>query len=62
MNTRFDGDTCNANASLSEEAIQNINDYMNSINYHISTNNKMLGSPLSDIPVRVIYSLTGDAE
>ena len=45
---------------MSEESKYATREYLNSIRSHIDVNNQMMGSPLTDIPVRVIYNLTGE--
>lgn len=56
----YDGDTGNNNVNMSEEAKDSVKNYLNSVKAHIDFNNNMIGSPLTDIPKRVIYNMTGD--
>lgn len=60
MGGDFDGDTGNGNANLSEESKAAAKAHMNSLSYHISSNNRMMGSPMFDVIQRVIISMTGD--
>lgn len=45
---------------MSEESKEATKEYLGSIKSHIDVNNRMMGSPLTDIPVRVIFNLTGE--
>ena len=56
----YDGDTGNNNVNMSEEAKEGVKKFLSSIRSHIDFNNNMIGTPLTDIPKRVIYNMTGD--
>lgn len=56
----YDGDTGNNNVNMSEEAKEAVKDYLSSIQAHIDANGNMLASPFTDIPIKVIFNLTGD--
>ena len=58
MGGDYDGDQINNNICLSNEAIEETKHYLDSMNAHIDPNNKMIATPLTDIPVRVIFNLT----
>jgi hypothetical protein len=45
---------------MSEEAKEGVKKFLSSIRSHIDFNNNMIGTPLTDIPKRVIYNMTGD--
>ena len=57
---RYDGDTGNNNVNMSEESKEGVKKFLSSIRSHIDFNNNMIGTPLTDIPKRVIYNMTGD--
>ena len=58
----FDGDTISANAIMSDEAVQECEDYLNDPRSYINPNGKFLNSVATDLTEMVIYNLTRDPD
>lgn len=56
----YDGDTGNYNVSYSEESKEAVFGYLNSMQAHVNANGDLIGNPFTDIPIKVIYNLSGD--
>jgi hypothetical protein len=54
----FDGDTCSANAVYSEEAIQEVDNFLNSARAYLDTSGQLLSSTNVDTVELVLHNLT----
>ena len=60
MDADYDGDMASANVAYTDEAVAEINDYMNSAVAYINPKGGLRASPLVDTVTRVLINATGD--
>lgn len=58
----YDGDTGSLNAVYTQEAVQEVTDYLNSAKAYVGTKQGLVNSPSVDPVLRVIKNMTGDPE
>lgn len=60
LNITFDGDTMSCNIAFTDEATEEVHQYLSKAVAYVNPRGGLLASPIVDIVERVLFNFTGD--